>query len=128
MPPPGLGGERLVDVRQPSELQAQLAGPEALAAPTALPLTQVEGLVASLASVGAISSEQPNGAAAAGAHEEPARHAEARSDPSNPEDLHSIEMIDDLGAVIRKANVPHLWIAERVRIGVGGVVARDDIP
>ena len=57
MPPPGLGGERLVHVGQPSELQAQLAGPEALAALTALPLTQVEGLVASLASVGAISSE-----------------------------------------------------------------------
>jgi len=117
-----LRGQRLVDVRQPPELQAQLASPKALAPPTALPLTQVEGLVASLASEGAISSEQPNGAPTARAHEDPARHAEACSDPLDPEDLHPAVMIDDLGAVVRKPDMPHLRITDGVRIGIGAVI------
>src|SRR5262249_29313988 len=128
MAPLGLGRKRLVDVGQPPELQAQLAGPKALAAPAALPLTQVERLVASLASISTISSEQPNGAAPARAHEDPARHSEARSDPPDPEDLHPIEMIDDLGAVVRNPNMPDLWITDGVRIGIGAVIARDDVP
>jgi hypothetical protein len=81
--------------------------------------------VASLASVGAVSSEQPNGAAAARAHEDPPRHPKTRSDPLNPEDLHPVVMIDDLRAVVRKTDMSHLWIAEWVRVNVGGVIARD---
>src|SRR5262245_59912564 len=102
--PPGSRRKWLIDIGQPAQLQAQLASPQALAAPAALPLTQVERPVASLASVGAVLSEQPNRPAAARAHEDPPRHSKAGSDPFDPEYLYPAVVIDDLSAVIRKSD------------------------
>ena len=57
MAPLGLGRRRLIEVGQPAKLEAQLVSPQAFAAPTALPLTHVERLVARLAGVGAMANE-----------------------------------------------------------------------
>jgi hypothetical protein len=84
--------------------------------------------MAGLAGIRAISSEQPNGAIATGAHEDRAVRSETRPDPHDPETLNVAVAAHDLEAGGGKPQIGEIGIFE-AHVGFIdlAVIARNDV-
>ena len=128
MAPFDLRGQRLVDVRQPPELQAQLASPKALATSTTLPLAHVDRSMAGLAGIHAISSKQSDSAVTAEAYEDCAGFSQARPDPYDAEALDVAIAACDFDMTGKQAQTGDVGIFQ-VDIGLINIIgiARNDV-
>jgi len=88
----------------------------------------VDRAVAGLAGIGAISSEQPSGAATAGAHEDRTVSAKTRPDPYDPEALNMTTTAHDFERGSGKPQIGKLGVFEAYIGFIDlAVIARNDV-